>query len=151
MLTLKSALYSRKQRLTGQPPHTSTARRTATGKHDHGTEDSHWRARAQVFRGAPITNPRQREVYIPETLNKLTLRGIYLTPPCRVILHPVTVCVYIYIHTHSAAGKFVNSLKCSIYLHKYDPKHNHIESRLCNLFIQVINYYIDISVSGKCM
>ncbi len=31
----ESALYSRKQRLTGQPPHTSTARRTATGKHEH--------------------------------------------------------------------------------------------------------------------
>ncbi len=72
-------------------PHTSTARRTATGKHEHGTEDSHWRARAQVFRGAPITNPWQREAYIPEPLNKLTLRGIYLTPPCRVILHPVTL------------------------------------------------------------
>ncbi len=87
----ESALYSRKQRLTGQPPYTSTARRTATGRHDHGTEDSHWRARAQVFRGAPITNPRQREVYIAETLNKLTLRGIYFTPPCRVILHLVTL------------------------------------------------------------
>ncbi len=90
MLTLKSALYSREQRLTGQPrtrarhggqplESTSTARRTATGEHEHKSS------------GEPITNPRQREAYIPETLIKLTLRGIYLTPPCRVILHPVTL------------------------------------------------------------
>ncbi len=27
------------------------------------------------------------------------------------------------IYKHSTAGKFVNLLECSIFLHKYDPKH----------------------------
>ncbi len=36
--------------------------------HEHGTEDSHWKARAQIFRGAQSTNPRQREVCTPGNL-----------------------------------------------------------------------------------
>ncbi len=40
----------------------------------------------------------------------------------------VCVCVYvcIYIYIYSAAWKFVNPLEFSIFLHKYDPKHNQI-------------------------
>ncbi len=52
MLTLKSALYSREQHLTGQPrtrarhggqplESTSTARRTATGEHEHKSSGEH--------------------------------------------------------------------------------------------------------------
>ncbi len=52
MLTLKSALYSREQRLTGQPrtrarhggqplESASTARRTATGEHEHKSSGEH--------------------------------------------------------------------------------------------------------------
>ncbi len=97
MLTLNLHCIPESSVWPASPPHTSTARRTATGKHDHGTEDSHWRARAQVFRGAPITNPWQREVYIPETLNKLTLRGIYWLP---LVVWFFTPLLYIYIYIY---------------------------------------------------
>ncbi len=104
MLTLNLHCIPESSVWPASPPHTSTAWRTATGKHDHSTEDSHWRARAQVFRGALITNPRQREVYIPETLNKLTLRGIYWLPLVVWFFTPLQY-IYIYIHTHISQGE----------------------------------------------
>ncbi len=70
--------------------------------------------------------------------------------------------------SYSAAGKFVNPLEFSIFLHKYDPKHNQIFTQvlivdkenpikqmrqkyfLCHLFIRKMIQYC-ISVSGKSM
>ncbi len=62
----------------------------------------------------------------------------------------------------SAAGKFVNPLEFSIFLHKYDPKHNQIFAQVLKvdkenpiiffviyLFRKMIQYCI--SVSGKSM
>ncbi len=34
--------------------------------------------------------------------------------------------IYTHTHIYSATGKFVNPLEFSIFLHKYDPKHNQI-------------------------
>ncbi len=107
MLTLNLHCIPESSVWPASPPHTSTARRTATGKHDHGTEDSHWRARAQVFRGAPITNPRQREVYIPETLNKLTLWGIYWLPLSCDSSPRYNIYIYIYTHIYITSRKFL--------------------------------------------
>ncbi len=44
----------------------------------------------------------------------------------------ISFFLYIYIYIYSAAGKFVNPLKCSTFLHKYDPNHN-------QFFVQVLN------------
>ncbi len=91
MLTLKSALYSREQRLTGQPrtrarhggqplESASTARRTATGEHEHKSSGEH----------RSPTHDREKPTSPKPSLNSPS-GAVYLTPPCRVILHPVTL------------------------------------------------------------
>ncbi len=50
--------------------------------------------------------------------NKIYFLNIYIY---------IYIYIYIqYIDIYSAAGKFVNPLEFSIFLHKYDPKHNQI-------------------------